>query len=267
VQKEHTHQYNFPVPPAVIQTEIREVPVFTQAQMGWLTVVDQDLDKITEQFKTANNILAELNERAKEVQRLAVAARESEQKHRVYIDKASKQGSVSDKQYSKTGAPQESTETIPITPGMKKVASAVIQFQDHGLNRQQISTITGLARSTRDKYIGQLASIGLVQENGNGKFYPTPMAIGVLPDLETLPSGIELINYWRSVLKSGHKNIFEVCLGAGDRWVAREEISERTKLARSTRDKYISELEARYLLESDGRGNVRVNPTLWGIGG
>lgn len=158
-------------------------------------------------------------------------------------------------------APRQSSEfsgQLPI--GEEKILAALIQYPN-GLERNQLTVLTGYKRSTRDRYLQYLAEKGFVSAAG-GKMYATDEGKDALPNAEPLPTGQALQDYWLARLPEGERAILDVLIGAYPSAVDREKISEETGYKRSTRDRYLQYLANKELVES-GRGEVKASDNLF----
>ena len=71
---------------------------------------------------------------------------------------------------------------------------------------------------------------------------------GFLP----LPTGRELLEHWLSVLPIGEKTVLELVSAKFPHSLGRDEISDATDYARSSRDAYVQRLKAKKLITSNG---------------
>lgn len=149
--------------------------------------------------------------------------------------------------------------SLPI--GERKTLSALIQYPN-GLERNQLTTLTGYKRSSRDAYLARLSQKGFVESNGS-KMMATVDGKEALPDFEPLPSGIELQDYWLNRLPEGEKAILTILIGAYPKEIDRDYLDEATGYKRSSRDAYLARLTAKELVESNGRGTVRASENLF----
>lgn len=147
--------------------------------------------------------------------------------------------------------------TLP--PGERAVLGAAIQFD--GVDRDQLSVITGYKRSSRDAYIQRLREKGFVEANGQS-VTPTEAGRAALPDYEPLPTGAALQDYWRDRLPDGERKVLEFLIGRYPDHAQREEIDEATGYKRSSRDAYIQRLKSRRLVITNG-GGVTASETLF----
>lgn len=148
---------------------------------------------------------------------------------------------------------------LPI--GEMKTLSALIQYPN-GLERNQLTTLTGYKRSSRDAYLARLSQKGFVESNGS-KMIATDDGKNALPDFEPLPSGTELRNYWLRKLPEGERAILSILIGVYPEEVDRDLLDEQTGYKRSSRDAYLARLTAKELVESNGRGTVRASENLF----
>jgi hypothetical protein len=139
----------------------------------------------------------------------------------------------------------------------------LIQFPK-GLQRSQLTVLTGYARSSRDAYISRLKQKGLVDTNLVYVF-ATEAGIAALPDAVPLPVGDALRDYWYRELPDGERNILQKLVEAYPDAVERTTLDELTGYARSSRDAYISRMRAKQLVVDVGRGAVRASETLFEV--
>ena len=144
--------------------------------------------------------------------------------------------------------------------GERKILEACIQYP-HGLQRDQLTVLSGFKKSTRDAYIFRLKEKGLVDSSGNA-IIATQGGIDYLPDAQALPTGDNLRQYWLNKLPLGEKACLEVLLAAFPSPVGRDYISDQTGYKKSTRDAYLFRLSAKELVEDSGRGMVRASDTI-----
>lgn len=130
--------------------------------------------------------------------------------------------------------------------GEHKVLIAVAQHSD-GVDREQVTILTGYKRSTRDAYIQRLAAAGLVDVGPPITITEAGLA-ELPPDFKPLPTGEELRAHWLARLPAGEAAVLEVLVGAYPSGVSRDEITDVTEYKRSTRDAYIQRLGTRKLI-------------------
>lgn len=148
--------------------------------------------------------------------------------------------------------------TLPI--GEAKILAALIQYPD-GLDRSQLTVLTGYKRSSRDAYIARLQQKGYVATNG-GRVQATPEGQAALPNAEPLPTGAQLQQFWRQRLPIGEQAILGLLIEAHPNSVPRDELSDRTGYKRSSRDAYIARMIAKQLVVPDSNG-VRASDNLF----
>lgn len=152
----------------------------------------------------------------------------------------------------------------PLNASQRAVLIAIAQHAA-GVARDQLSILTGYARSTRDRLLQELTRFGYVTGRGS-LIVATDLGIGILGDFDPLPTGDALREYWLSELDEGGRRVLEVVANGYPDHVSREGISDSTGYARSTRDRLIQELARRKLVTSS-RDGVRASDTLFGDGG
>jgi uncharacterized protein len=143
--------------------------------------------------------------------------------------------------------------------GERAILIAVAQHTD-GVNRAQLTTLTGYKRSTRDAYVQRLRERGFVSITD--RILATEDGITALgSDYEQLPIGQSLLLYWIQRLPEGESRILEYVANMHPNRVERSVIGDETGYKRSTRDAYIQRLKARELVILE-QGQVRLSETL-----
>lgn len=146
-----------------------------------------------------------------------------------------------------------------LPPGEAKILTALIQFGE--LTSDNLSTIVGYKKSSRDTYLTRLIGRGYV-ERSNGILMFTDAGEAALPNAEPLPTGAELRAHWEQKLPPGEWKILKVAIDQHPSVVGREHISEVTGYKKSSRDTYITRLVARKLLRST-RDGIAASPMLF----
>jgi uncharacterized protein len=154
--------------------------------------------------------------------------------------------------------PRNANGNLPI--GEEKILSALIQYPN-GLERNQLTVLTGYKRSTRDRYLQYLAEKEYAIGSG-GKMFATETGRAALPNAEPLPTGQALQDYWLNRLPEGERAILDVLIGAYPNAVERDAISDRTGYKRSTRDRYLQYLANKELVAA-GRGEAKASDNLF----
>jgi len=140
--------------------------------------------------------------------------------------------------------------------------TAVAQYPE-GVDRQQLSILTGYKRSSRDSYVQRLKDRGLVGVRGNRIMATDEGLLALGSDFEPLPTGEALRDYWIQKLPQGEKAVLQVLLKAYPDSVDRDAICEMTQYRRSSRDAYLQRLRARQLVSDDGPRRVKASPLLF----
>ncbi|HUY26196.1 MAG TPA: hypothetical protein VMV27_02145 [Candidatus Binataceae bacterium] len=147
-----------------------------------------------------------------------------------------------------------------LAKGERIVLTAIAQYPD-GVERDDLTILTGYKRSTRDSYIQRLQAAGNVALDGS-VIVATDEGVAALGDFEPLPSGDALYQWWLPRLPDGERKVLEFLHRISD-WAPRDDISEGTDYKRSTRDSYIQRLRARRLVEINSAGGVRASEGLF----
>jgi len=139
----------------------------------------------------------------------------------------------------------------------------VVSQYPKGATRQQITINTGYKRSTRNTYIQRLRVKGFILEEGE-LVYITQEGMNELGDrYESLPKGKALQQYWLQRLPEGESKILSLLLIDSPQGLSRDEISQLTGYARSSRNTYIQRLSSRLLVQTHGEGFVKASAELF----
>lgn len=162
---------------------------------------------------------------------------------------------------SPVAAARQGAGTVALPPGERAVLIAAAQFD--GVEREQLTILTGYKRSSRDAYIQRLREKGLVEANGSTITITDAGAAALPPDYEPLPTGTDLQAYWLGRLPEGERRILEALIQAYPDAVERTDLDESTGYKRSSRDAYLQRMKAKRLWDPAGSG-VRAAEILFG---
>lgn len=144
--------------------------------------------------------------------------------------------------------------------GERAVLTAAAQYE--GVDRDQLSVLTGYKRSSRDAYIQRLREKGLVDISGQ-TVKPTDAGRAALgSDYAPLPIGADLQTYWNAKLPEGERKILAALIEAFPDAIERSSLDDATGYKRSSRDAYIQRLKSRRLVTTHG-SDVRASETLF----
>lgn len=152
------------------------------------------------------------------------------------------------------------TGDIRLPPGETAVLIAAAQFD--GVEREQLTILTGYKRSSRDAYIQRLREKGFVEVSGSTVSLTDAGATALPADYEPLPTGTDLQEYWLSRLPEGEKRILQELINAYPKSVARSDLDAATGYQRSSRDAYLQRMKAKRLWKKDGAA-VRASEVLF----
>jgi len=154
-----------------------------------------------------------------------------------------------------------STADAKLGVGERSVLTAIAQHGMAGVDREQISVLTGYKRSTRDSYLQRLRTAGLI--NDGPSITATPDGVDTLgADFAPLPTGRALRRHWLDKLPEGERRLFDLILVEWPDGADREKLSRESGYKRSTRDSYLQRLSARKLIVAN-RGSVRASEALF----
>ena len=147
--------------------------------------------------------------------------------------------------------------------GKRRILVALAQYPD-GMDTRRLSLLTGLsARSgTWSTYLSDLRGRGFI--DGRDHLRITEAGITGLGNFDPLPTGDELIDYWRRRLgDSGKRAIFDAVVKAYPDPVAVDELATQTNLSSrsGTWSTYLSELRGLGLIE--GRSELSASKELF----
>lgn len=141
--------------------------------------------------------------------------------------------------------------------GEEKTLAALLQYPS-GLRGEQLTVLTGYARSTRDRILQQLVRRGLVEKHGNTTI-ATASGREAMPHAKPLPVGPALREHWRTRLPAGEWQVLEQLINFYPTKVPRDNVEG---YARSTRDRLLQTLARRQLVVTRG-GLVAAADTLF----
>lgn len=157
-----------------------------------------------------------------------------------------------------------SNDAVSLPDGERRILTAIAQCSD-GVERDQLTILTGYKRSTRDAYVQRLAGKGFVDVGvGQGRIMATQAGVDALgSSFEPLPTGNALREYWIERLPQGESAILYELVKAYPSEVDRDVLTESTGFKRSTRDAYLQRLASRRLVVNVGRGAVKASGILF----
>lgn len=156
--------------------------------------------------------------------------------------------------------PPRPTIIFPLPPGERKVLEAVAQHQE-GIKRNQLSVHVPYKKSTRNIYIGRLATKGFIDASNHVVKVTEAGAALLGPGFRAVPtSGPELQDYWLRTLPKGEAKLLDFILRHRG-GVGRADIDETMGFKKSTRNIYLGRLASRNLI-TVARDGVRASETL-----
>jgi len=148
-----------------------------------------------------------------------------------------------------------------LSTGAQRVLIALAQHPE-GLEREQLTVLTGYKRSSRDTFLQQLRSAGLARQAGT-KLVATDEGVDRLGDsFVPLPTGEKLREYWRERISRGECAVLDIAVAAHPDEVSKDYISEATPYKRSSRDTFLQKLRARGLVTTSSN-MVRASDALF----
>jgi len=151
--------------------------------------------------------------------------------------------------------------TLPI--GEQAILRALIQFPD-GLQRSQLTVLTGYKTSTRNAYIARLTQKGFVEAN-LVLVFATGAGRAAMPNAEPLPTGEALRDFWYRELPDGECAVLKQLVQVYPQTIDRPSITDATGYKPSTRNAYLARLRAKQLVVEVNREDVRASETLFEV--
>lgn len=147
--------------------------------------------------------------------------------------------------------------------GERAVLIAIAQHAG-GVDKTQLTILTGYKRSSRDAYLQRLRTANLIEQHGD-QITATADGVAALGDsFEPLPTGEALRQHWLDRLSGGEKAIFELLISAYPHSLTTTDLTEQTSYQRSSRDAYLQRLASRKLITRGREGLVRASEELFG---
>jgi len=163
--------------------------------------------------------------------------------------------------------PRPAPASIPGTNGgpsigERKILTAAAQFQ--GVEKEQLTVLTGYKSTSRNEYVKRLIAAGLAEKRSDGKIYATDAGIAAIGrDYEALPTGRALYEWWKPRLSAGELRILSYLVDqAHGRELEKTALTEPTGLKSTSINEYIKRLAARRLVVS-GPNRIRAAETLF----
>lgn len=148
--------------------------------------------------------------------------------------------------------------------GKRRILTALAQYPD-GMNQRKLSILVDIAPKggTWRTYMAEMRGKGWIY-GGRDHMRITDAGIEALGNYEPLPTGGELIEYWRRRLgDSGKRAIFDAVVSVHPGTITVEELSEATGIAQAggTWRTYMAELRGLGIIE--GRSELRASDDLF----
>ncbi len=170
--------------------------------------------------------------------------------------------------YIPPAAPAKSNGDAPApdvgSSGKRRMLVALAQFPI-GMSRRRLALLTGLSETsgTWSTYLSALRSSGYIEVSGD-HIHITETGLQAAGDFSPLPTGEQLLDYWRGKLgtSSGIRKIFDVLAEVSPEELPASEVAQRVQLSHTsgTWSTYLSKLRGLGLIE--GRGSLRLSPEL-----
>lgn len=146
--------------------------------------------------------------------------------------------------------------------GKRRLMIALAQYPE-GLARRRLCMLADMSATsgTTANYLSELRQQGYITGEGEGPYIATHEGIEAVGEFEPLPSGHDLVEYWKQKLgASGKRRIFEAIVHAYPEWVHAEDIGESALIshASGTFANYMSELATLNLIDRN-KGEARLS--------
>jgi hypothetical protein len=126
-----------------------------------------------------------------------------------------------------------------IRPGEAKILTLAIQYGG-SVMPETVSVSAGLKQSSRNEYVSRLIKKGyMVRENG--AYAITGAGRAAMPNVEPLPTGKALQEYWKERLRPGEWKLLHCLLHYAPDWVDTDDMERDVpELKQSSRNEYLS---------------------------
>lgn len=150
-----------------------------------------------------------------------------------------------------------------ISPGMRKILAAAVQFQ--GIDLNELTTMTSYKATSRNEYVARLIRAGFAEKRSDRKVYPTPAGLEALGrDYKALPTGRALFEWWRNRLPDGELKLLRYLVeNAAGAEVDKQTLQAAVGYRQSSTNEYIGRLARRRLIVK-GSGTIKASESLFG---
>jgi hypothetical protein len=251
-----------PVAAAAPAAKVKEVPVLKDGQVKRLEAAIERLAKEggrQEEHGSKVRAMAEVLQRVLQAATSRPAAMPAPLRLAPFLPLTSKTHQVT------TPAPRRHLEgngDARLGRGETAILTAIAQHEE-GVDRQQLTVLTGYKRSTRDAYLQRLGVAGLVEWEGERVFASAAGLEALGSDFQPLPTGEDLRAHWLERLPDGERKLLLLIVDCYPDEIDRDTLSEASGYKRSTRDAYLQRLGARRLVDIVP-GGVRASSMLFG---
>jgi hypothetical protein len=239
------------VPAPKIETTVKEVPILKDAQVRHLEQAVARLEAVGQQV---GSLVTEIR---KDLQKVSSVTCTTASQPRATATQSFAHSQTRKSIPSSAGQPSGE-----LGKGERQTLVAIAQYPE-GVTREQLTVLTGYKRSTRNTYLQRLCQWGYAVSRGDRIVITDPGMAVLGPDFEPLPTGDALRSYWLARLPEGERRILELLASAYPYGVSREELSEQTGYARSSRNTYLQRMHAKALIACEEEA-VRAKAELFG---
>ena len=146
--------------------------------------------------------------------------------------------------------------------GEERVLTACIQFPD-GVTQETLAVMTGYKKTSRVTYLKRLRARGFITTEGSVS-YVTEAGKRALPNVEALPTGRQLQDYWQSQLPAGEWRVLAVLINAYPQGYRTQELMLHCEYQKTSVVTYVKRLRARHLVVSEKQsGSYCASPNLF----
>jgi len=158
---------------------------------------------------------------------------------------------------------EELDGAFKLASGERRILTALAQYPE-GRSKIQVAVLTGYAAAGGgfNNYLGALRSRGLIQGDGDSLTI-TEAGFRTLGSWEPLPTGSELVNYWRNRLGKAERSILDTLSQAYPAGLNKEEVAARAGYEASGGGFNNALGRLRTLELVQGRGELRASDNLF----
>lgn len=158
----------------------------------------------------------------------------------------SRRGVATATQKAGSMTPIPKPQTTAACRGEQAVLAALLHYPA-GLQRSQLTVLTGHRSPVRDAHVRRLRRERLIRLDGD-RLVAEPAGRAALPQVGPLPTGPALQRYWMERLAAGERRILQLLMREYPGSMSRDALGRRSGRTPSSLTAYVGRLKARELV-------------------